>query len=132
MTTEVMTLDRNDTLDMADEIMEIGRVRHIPVLSAARVVGVISQRDLFRTALAFALGYGEKARRTLLRTLNVKDVMSQPVVTIGPHASIIEAAGRMLSARVGCLPVVEGDEMIGVLTETDVLQFVAGRGKAVA
>jgi CBS domain-containing protein len=122
-----MTLDCNDTLDMADDVMEIGRIRHIPVLSAGNVVGMVSQRDLFRTSLAFALGYGQKARRSLLRTLNVKDVMSQPVVTIEPRASVVEAAMSMLEAKVGCLPVVEDGRMIGVLSETDILRFVAHR-----
>lgn len=124
MTKKVISLDRNDTLDMADDVMELGRIRHIPVLDAGKVVGMLSQRDLFRSALAFALGYGEKGRRTLLKTLNVKDVMHEPVVTIAPDASVTEAAKLMLSNKIGCLPVIEGGTMVGLLTETDILRYV--------
>ena len=63
MTKDVSTLGRNDTLDSADDIMTLGRIRHLPVLDEGRVVGVVSQRDLFRSALAAALGYGENAQK---------------------------------------------------------------------
>lgn len=105
--------------------MELGRIRHIPVLDADRVVGVVSQRDLFQSALAFALGYGEKGKGTLLRTLNVKDVMSQPVVTTDPGIRITDAARLMLERKVGCLPVIEDGRLVGILTETDILRYVA-------
>ncbi len=125
MTRKVERLDRNDSLDMADDVMELGRIRHIPVMDADKVVGVVSQRDLFRSALAFALGYGEKGKKTLLRTLNVKDVMSQPVVTTDPAMLITEAAGLMLKKKVGCLPVIKDGGLVGILTETDILRYVA-------
>ena len=84
----------------------------------------MSQRDLFRSALAFALGYGEKAKRSLLRSLGVKDVMSQPVVTAERGMTIGDAARLMLQKKIGCLPVVDHGALVGVLTETDVLRHV--------
>jgi CBS domain-containing protein len=128
MTKKVSTLDRNDTLDMVDDVMELGRVRHIPVVDQGKLVGIVSQRDLFRSALAFAIGYGEKGRRTLLRSLNVKDVMNSPVVTTRPDATLASAAALMVKKKIGCLPVLDvGNKMIGILTETDVLKHVAGK-----
>lgn len=125
MTQKVTCLDRNDSLAMTDEIMELGRIRHIPVLDGSKVVGVISQRDLFRSALAFALGYGEKGKKTVLGTLNVKDVMSEPAITTQPEIPITEAAQLMLENKVGCLPVIKGADLVGILTETDMLRYVA-------
>lgn len=63
MTPDVTTLKRNDKLTLADDIMQLGRIRHLPVLDddGQQVVGVVSQRDLFRGALARALGYGRRA-----------------------------------------------------------------------
>ncbi len=115
MTTEVSTLGRNDTLDLADNVMGLGRIRHLPVLEEGRVVGVVSQRDLFRSALTVALGYGERAQKTLLKTLRVKEVMSEPAITISPEATIKEAARLMVEHKIGCLPVVEGSTLVGIV-----------------
>ena len=60
MVKEVRTLGSNDTLDLAADVMVQGRIRHLPVLDEGRIVGVVSQRDLCRSALAAALGLGEK------------------------------------------------------------------------
>ncbi len=124
MTKEVSTLGRNDTLDLADDLMTLGRIRHLPVLDEGRIVGVVSQRDLFRSALAVALGYGEKAQKRLLRTLRVKEVMSEPAITVSPEATAKEATRLMLERKIGCLPVVEGHTLVGIVTETDVMRYV--------
>ena len=63
MTPDVATLDRNDELSLADDIMKLGRIRHLPVVDEGRLVGIISQRDLFKASLTSAMGYGEKAKR---------------------------------------------------------------------
>ena len=125
MTTKVSTLGRNDTLDLADNVMALERIRHLPVLDEQRVVGVVSQRDLFRSALAVALGYGERAQATLLKTIRVKEVMSEPAITIAPEATIKEAARLMIERKIGCLPVIDGGRLVGIVTETDILGYVA-------
>jgi CBS domain-containing protein len=124
MVKEVSTLGRNDTLDLADDIMTLDRIRHLPVLEEGQVVGVVSQRDLFRSALAAALGYGEKAQKTLLRTIRVKEVMSEPAITVSPEATVKEAARLMIEKKIGCLPVVERHALVGIVTETDILRYV--------
>ncbi len=124
MAKEVSTLGRNDTLDLADDIMTLDRIRHLPVLEEGQVVGVVSQRDLFRSALAAALGYGEKAQKTLLRTIRVKEVMSEPAITVSPEATVKEAARLMIEKKIGCLPVIERHTLVGIVTETDILRYV--------
>jgi CBS domain-containing protein len=124
MTKDVSTLGRNDTLDSADDVMALARIRHLVVLDEGRVVGVVSQRDLFRSALTVALGYGERAQKALLRTIRVKEVMSEPAITVSPEASAKEATRLMLEHRIGCLPVVEGRTLMGIVTETDILRYV--------
>jgi CBS domain-containing membrane protein len=124
MTVNVTTLGRNDTLDLADNVMTLDRIRHLPVLDEGRVIGVVSQRDLFRSALATALGYGEKGQKMLLKTLRVKEVMSEPAITIAPEATVKEAARLMVEHKIGCLPVVERATLVGIVTETDVLRYL--------
>lgn len=127
MTSPVRTLDRHESLDIADEVMTMSRVRHLPVIENRRVVGVVSQRDLFRSALAAALGIGGAAQRSLLKSVEVREVMSAPVVTVTPDDTLAEAARRLLEHRIGCLPVVEGaGELVGIVTDTDVLRQLAG------
>jgi CBS domain-containing protein len=124
MTREVTTLRRNDKLSLADDLMNMKRIRHLPVLDddSDDLVGIVSQRDLFRGALARALGYGEKAQRTMLDMLVVKDVMTNQVVHVAPDAPAAEAARSMLERKIGCLPVLEDGRLVGILTESD---FVA-------
>ena len=125
MTKEVVTLDANDTLNVADDVMSLGRIRHMPVIDGNDlVVGLISQRDLFRGALARSLGYGEFAQRKLYATLRVKDVMTNDVLTIPPTATLVDAAEIMTNRKIGCLVVVEGERLVGILTETDFVRLV--------
>jgi CBS domain-containing protein len=123
MTAVVRTLRRNDQLTLADDLMCAQRIRHLPVLDEDGLVcGVVSQRDLFRGALAKALGYGQTAQQKLHSMLLVKEVMSTGLVTIGPHESLSSAARAMIDNKIGCLPVVDGEKLVGIVTESD---FVA-------
>ncbi len=125
MTHEVATLDRNDRLSTADNVMRLGRIRHMPVLEDGKLVGLVTQRDLFRGALLKALGYGSKAEQTMLDTLAVKEVMATDLVTIAPDATLQEAAQIMIERKIGCLPVVENEKLVGILTEGDFVALVA-------
>ena len=120
MSTEVVTLHRNDQLSIADDVMRLGRIRHLPVLDDDdQVVGIVSQRDLFRGALARALGYGAHAQQKLLGQLVVKEIMTNDPISIGPDAPLGEAARLMLERKVGALLVVEAGRLVGILTESD-------------
>lgn len=127
MTSDPATLKRNDKLTLADDIMRLGRVRHLPVIDddGALLVGIVSQRDLFRDALAQALGYGRHAQQKILDTLAVKDVMATEVVTIKPDAPLVEAAKLLTERKIGCLPVVENGRLVGILTEGDFVALIA-------
>ncbi|MBI2359239.1 MAG: CBS domain-containing protein, partial [Deltaproteobacteria bacterium] len=87
----------------------------------------LSQRDLFYSALVKALGVKHREQKDLMKTLRVREVMSQPVVTIPPDATVKQAARLMAEKKIGCLPVVEGEELVGLVTETDMLCYVASR-----
>lgn len=125
MNTDVATVRRNDQLQIADDLMNLGRIRHTPVLDdeGEEVVGILSQRDLFRGALARALGYGQRAQQKVLGMLSVKDVMTCDPITVAPDLPLAEAARIMLDKKIGCLPVVEGGRLVGILTESDFLRL---------
>jgi acetoin utilization protein AcuB len=120
-----VTLQSGDILDLANDVMTLGRIRHLPILDNGKVVGVLSQRNLFHSALVTALGIRPKERKELLKAIRVNEVMSAPVITVSPDARLKEAARMMMEKKIGCLPVVENDTLVGLLTESDILRYVA-------
>lgn len=131
MTRDVTTLKRNDKLTLADDIMQLARIRHLPVLDddGQQLVGMVTQRDLFRGALARALGYGQHAQRKVLDTLLVKEVMSSDVITTTPDTPLVEAARVLVERKIGCLPVLEDGHLVGIVTEGDFVAMVAHKDR---
>lgn len=128
MTRDVVTLDRNDKLLVADDLMRLGRIRHLPVVDEdGRLAGIVSQRDLFHSGLIKALGYGSHAQRQALDMVVVKEAMRSEVVTTTPDAPLREAALLMLERKIGCLVVLDGQQIAGILTESDFVKLAAGR-----
>jgi CBS domain-containing protein len=111
MTTDLMTVDVNETLAEAHAEMELGVVRHLPVIDERkRLVGVISDRDLLG-ALA-----SRKPRK-------VADVMTRHVVTTRPDASAATAVSKMLDYKIGSVLVVDdANTLVGMVTMTDYLE----------
>lgn len=123
MQTEVVTLQRSDRLDLAEDVMRLGRIRHMPVLASGRVVGVVSNRDLLAAGLSRALDFEPGHRRAFLHSIEVAEVMSDQVVSVSPDATLSFAAERMVREKLGCLPVVDEDEsFLGIVTETDLIR----------
>ncbi len=128
MRRKVVTISASERLSTVEDIMTLGHVRHMPVVQAGRLLGVVSERDLLRASLSTLAGHGDDERRAFLHVVEIAQVMSSPAVVIGPEASIEQAALMMAEKKIGCLPVVEDEGLIGMVTETDVLRFVAGVG----
>lgn len=126
MCRDVETLGRNDQLSIADDLMRQTRIRHLPVLDAdGDLVGIVSQRDLFRGAVVKALGYGSGQQAKILEMLLVKEVMTNEVVTTTPDTELRDAALEMLDRKIGCLPVLENGKLVGILTESDFVALAA-------
>jgi CBS domain-containing protein len=126
MSSNPKTLGRNDQLSIADDVMRAERIRHLPVLDEeGQLCGILSQRDMFRGALAQALGYGTAAQQKMLTMLRVKEVMTTEVVSTAPDATLAEAAKTMLERKIGCLPVVDRGRLVGILTESDFVALAA-------
>ncbi len=119
-----VTLAPGDTLDLANDIMSLGRIRHIPIVEDNRIAGILSQRDLFGAAVGIVLGLKGKEQKDLLKGFRIKEVMRHPVITISPDASVKKAAQLMAERKIGCLPVVEGDNLVGLVTLTNILRYV--------
>ena len=101
MRREVLTLAAGDTLDVADGIMRLGRIRHLPVLSEGLVVGIVSQRDLLLATVSSLLQFRREAEREWLSRIPVQAVMTAHVFTVGPSITLRAAVGIMLEKRIG-------------------------------
>lgn len=123
MTRDVVTVGRNERLVVADDVMRLGRIRHLPVVDEeGKLAGIVSQRDLFHSGLMRAIGYGTHAQRQALDGVVVKEAMHPHVVTIAEEAPLAEAARLMLKYKIGCLVVTRQGRIAGIVTESD---FVA-------
>lgn len=122
MSTQVDVVDRNDHLGKVEEIMATRKLRHVPVLEEGKVVAIVTQRDLFKAMMSSAMGYGEKAQQAFLHSVRVKEIMTDPVVTVTPETPVGEAASLMIEQGIGSLPVLRGSELVGIVTKTDLLR----------
>jgi CBS domain-containing protein len=131
MSRDVVTIGEAETCYEAVERMCRRRVRHLPVLDReGALVGIVTDRDVRHRLFASDVyrQLGQVPVTTLLRQASVRAVMSVPVLQIGATSDVAEAAERMRQEKVGCLPVVEGSRVVGMLTEIDILRHIAGTG----
>lgn len=129
MSRDVATIGEAATCHETVERMCHRKVRHLPVLNReGALVGIVTDRDVRHRLFAPDVfrQVGSVPVSTLLREASVAAVMSAPVLHISPAADVTEAAERMRREKVGCLPVVEGSRVVGMLTEIDILRHIAG------
>jgi CBS domain-containing protein len=126
MSRKMVTISESDTLSTVEDIMTLGHVRHMPVVRAGKLVGVVSERDLLRASLSNLTEFAREERRAFLQVVEIARVMSAPPIVIDVDASIEEAARVMAEHKIGCLPAMEHENLVGLVTETDVLRYFAG------
>lgn len=107
------------SLDEAMRAMENDLLRHLPVVRDGRIIGLLSERDLLEIT-----GWLNAQERRAIEAPSgsVGHHMKSPVVTVSPEDSLAKAVVRLTSRRIGCLPVVEGETLVGIVTESDVLE----------
>jgi CBS domain-containing protein len=119
-----VTLAPNDTLDLANEVISLGRIRHIPILDNGKLVGLISERDLIGAAANRIFGLKQKSRSALLKSELIKNIMKKRVITVTPDTPIKGAAMLMANKKIGCVPVLSDGTLVGLVTTTNVLHYL--------
>jgi CBS domain-containing membrane protein len=124
MTREMVTLKPNDTLRLADDIMNLAKIRHFPVMDQSKVAGVVHQADLLHSSMRSLVEHPQDPLRQTLGAVVVRAVMT-PATTVTTSTSIQQAAGIMVEKNIECLLVVEADQLVGLVTRTDLLRELA-------
>jgi CBS domain-containing protein len=115
MTRELVTVGETDDLALADKMLRLGSIRHLPVVRGRKLVGLLTQRDLLRAAAVHAAS-----------STAAQDVMTRDPTSVRPSTSLVHAARIMLANKYGCLPVCEADgTLVGIITESDFVRFAA-------
>lgn len=125
MRTAVITIQPTDSLAHAQSLMQQHRIRHLPVVEDGRVVGIVSSRDI-RVAVPLPAAAEEApAYAERLRALPVSEVMTREVVGVAPFTPVEHCAKLMTQHKIGCLPVLSGGRLEGIVTTTDVMEMMA-------
>lgn len=131
MTDHVFTLGPLDDLESLYELMETHHVRHVPVVDRdGDLVGLVTQRDLARRALGAQDDLPLSMQQEILRRHRVREIMSTEVDTVEPDESLKAAAEMLIENKIGCVPVVEGEHLVGILTESDFVRLYVKKGEA--
>jgi len=130
MSKSPITIKRDDSFQMALNLLRQGGVRHLPVLEGRKLVGILTDRDLRQASPSPATSLSIYEIKYLLNKIAVEDLMVKEVITVPPTATIESAAKLLYEHKIGALPVVnEKGELLGIITETDILEtFVEATG----
>lgn len=124
MSTDVLTIDLNANVNEAFRIMKEKDIRRLPVLDQGKLAGIITLSDLNQAAPSAATSLSIHELNYLLARTKVKDIfpVHQKVITVTPQTYIETAAKLMLQHQISGLPVMEGQELVGIITETDLFR----------
>ncbi len=126
MSTDLLTLKLNDTLRLADDMLNLAQVRHFPVLDGDRVAGIVNHDDLLHASMAALVRHPKDSPRETLGAVAIKDIM-KAATTVRPDTSIRAAAETMVDRGIEALLVLDGETLLGLVTRTDLLRELAKR-----
>jgi acetoin utilization protein AcuB len=125
-----VSVDENDSMKKAMDLLKERDIRHLPVLKdGEKLVGIVTERDIKQASPSPATALEIREIYYLLDKVKVKQIMTRRPYTISSTAPIEEAALIMREKKIGCLPVVDAGRLVGILTETDLLDaFIESMG----
>lgn len=121
-----ITVNLNENLDTATGLLSDHNFRHLPVVNSdGDIQGVISDRDLLNAILRIPPGKLFDRIDNPWNETKVRSVMSKTPETVGPDTTLMEAGSILLENKINCLPVVEGDHLVGIITSSDFVRLVS-------
>ncbi len=125
MATDLVTLKKTDGLDKAEHLFKKHRIRHIPVVDGKSIIGMLSMNDLLRISFADgAYREEENVSSSIYEMFTIPQLMRSTLTTVSPDNSIKEVAKIFVKSEYHSLPVVKGDELVGIVTTTDLINYL--------
>lgn len=125
MTPNPITIQETATLPDAHQMMKEYNIRRLPVVDKhGKLVGIISDSDVREAEPSDATSLSIFELNYLLAKLQVKKIMTTHVITVTPQTPVVKAAQLMLENKIGGIPVLEGDQIVGIITESDIFRMV--------
>jgi acetoin utilization protein AcuB len=122
MTTEVTTLNPDQSLLKAMTLIQQKGIRHLPVVEGEKVVGMVTEFDVRKAGASDSTTLSVFELNYLLDQIKVGSFMSKKVITVSPEETIEVAAKKIYNHKIGALPVVEKDRLVGLITSSDILE----------
>ncbi len=124
MTMDIFTLKETDNLALARSMMNLARIRHIPIVREDMTfIGLLTHRDILGATVSKLAELDSHTQEELDQGIPVMEIMNTKVRTVSRDDSLKEAAGLLLEHKYGCLPVIEEDKLVGIITEADFLNL---------
>ncbi|MDT7830852.1 CBS domain-containing protein [Flavobacteriaceae bacterium S356] len=125
MTKNLVTINHTDDLTNAESLFKEHSIRHIPVVSGQEIIGMLSYTDLLRVSYADTVDEGENDVETVVFNMfTVEQVMAKNLVKVSPETTIKEVAEILSKNEFHALPVVQNYELVGIVTTTDLMNFL--------
>ncbi len=125
MTKNVITLNHKDDLETAERLFKSKKIRHIPVVNAKGIIGMLSYTDLLRISFADAVDEDEESvDTTVYNMFTIEQVMTKNLVTVESTATIKEVAEILAKKEFHALPVVDNNKLVGIVTTTDLINYL--------
>ncbi len=132
MTKDVFTLNQIESLSAAKDLMDLARIRHIPIVDdQGKFVGLLTHRDILAATISELAGIDRETQDEIESGIPIREIMQTDVVTVGAELSLKEAARLLLEEKYGCLPVVCEEKLCGIITEADFLRLTIDLMEAV-
>jgi len=122
MTPDPIFVSPDDNFHQAIHILRKQKVRHLPVLENNRLVGIVVEKDLLSNQPSQATTLSLYEIYSLLEMLRIRQIMSKPVITVEGDCPLEDAARIMVDNKISCLPVMDDEKLVGIITETDVFK----------
>jgi CBS domain-containing protein len=124
MTANVFTVQENEKLDRVIELFRKHKIRHLPVMSGKKITGMISRTDINRLTFGALFENQEGADEAVLEILSITQVMTSKPKVVDITDSVKDVAEIFAKEEFHALPVVEGEELKGIVTTTDVINYL--------
>src|SRR5690606_19778897 len=119
MTKNVVKLNLSDELTKAEALFKKHNIRHIPVVTGTKIIGMLSHSDLLRISFADAVFDDEEIDSVVYDMFDISQVMTKHIVTVSEETTIMETAKILASREFHALPVVKDGHLVGIVTTTD-------------